>query len=74
MKVSGSRDDWCFADIYDSYPLSNFKKISWKQLQKTQLQKKESKSADFEKIIFSLKAKNIKIYANYKPVIKKETC
>ena len=65
MKVSGSRDDWCFADIYDSYPLSNFKKISWKELQKKQLQNKDSNNSDsdFEKIIFSLKSKNIKIYA-----------
>jgi len=63
MKVSGSRDDWCFADIYDSYHLSNFQKISWKELQKKQMHNEDSKSTDFEKIIFSLKAKNTKIYA-----------
>ena len=43
--------------------LPGLKTISWKKLQKKQLQNKDAKSSDFEKIIFSLKSKNIKIYA-----------
>lgn len=63
MKVSGSRDDWCFADTNIVNDLSSLKIISWDELKKKRLNYSNKMISDFEQIIHSLKSKNIKIYA-----------